>query len=628
MLLRPCLRSNSLRDKVKKIDLTPSGGETISLERKNGVWTQPGNWPVRQAEADKLADLLCTLRTRFLPIPLEGDSPDLSPYGLAKNQRPDVVKVDLGGETRTLTFGRPPAKPTDPLVGRPTYLRIDSQPEVLRLSEEVYASLSKSADEYRRRQIIPDADRVKLVGGEPPPNPTRPTPPPTGRVQILSNDITQIRVESKEGSFTLKRIAKNPEAKPDPDRPGDPSLSANKLAAAWEIIDPVKDKADPTKLRTVLTSIPDVWAESFVPTRQLAETGLDKPEKSLIVTKANGQTVAIRIGRDARRVPHIENAAPNPLNPRPPQPTFTEEVYTYAKLDDNPLVFEIRSDKLNDLFAKLDELRDPTLARFETGEVQELTIAVKGQPTIKLMKKKGNPQAEVLADRDDRWYLGEGPTAVLAEPSKVTELLDSLSRLEAKNSTPPSPFPGMPAPPGAGEKNLIDNPDAKKLTDLGIDPAAGTKVTVVTRAKVPEGDPQPPPQTITFLIGKDDIDKKKLNVQVQGWPRVNIVADDVLKLIDRPALAYRGRRLFDTAEAKLDAVTVNKAGAPAFALKLDSAATPSVWKLTAPSASATDEPKAAQLTGDPPGSKPPSTSTTPRNRKTSPNTASTSRGSQ
>src|SRR5262245_58369778 len=68
-------------DKIRKLELTPPGGETITLEKKNGTWTQPGNWPVRQDEAIKLADLLSTLRTRFTPIPLEGDSPDLSPYG-------------------------------------------------------------------------------------------------------------------------------------------------------------------------------------------------------------------------------------------------------------------------------------------------------------------------------------------------------------------------------------------------------------------------------------------------------------------------------------------------------------------------------------------------------------------
>src|SRR5207302_10951290 len=120
----------------------------------------------------------------------------------------------------------------------PTYLRVGTQHEVLRLAEEVYAAVSRPADEYRRRQLVPDADRVKLVGAEPPPNPMRPAPPAAGRVPVLSDAVTQVRVESRDGAFTLKRVAKNPEAKPDPDRPGDPSVSANKLATAWELADP------------------------------------------------------------------------------------------------------------------------------------------------------------------------------------------------------------------------------------------------------------------------------------------------------------------------------------------------------------------------------------------------------
>src|SRR5262245_32160867 len=60
------------KDKIRKFELTTPGGEAITLEKKNGIWTQPGNWPVRQEEANKLAELLGSLRTRFTPTALEG----------------------------------------------------------------------------------------------------------------------------------------------------------------------------------------------------------------------------------------------------------------------------------------------------------------------------------------------------------------------------------------------------------------------------------------------------------------------------------------------------------------------------------------------------------------------------
>jgi hypothetical protein len=75
---------------------------------------------------------------------------------------------------------------------------------------------------------------------------------------------------------------------------------------------------------------------------------------------------------------------------------------------------------------------------------------------------------------------------------------------------------------------------------------------------------------------------------------VNLVDDAVAKNVDRPALAYRGRRLFDTAEAKLTTVGVSKAGGEGFSLAKDDAK----WKLTKPLAADADESKASQMTND------------------------------
>jgi nucleotide-binding universal stress UspA family protein len=122
-------------------------------------------------------------------------------------------------------------------------------------------------------------------------------------------------------------------------------------------------------------------------------------------------------------------------------------------------------------------------------------------------------------------------------------------------------------------------------------------VTVVARAKTAEGDPPAPARTYTFVLGKQDSEKKKINVRLDGWPRVNVVDDAVVKLIDRPALAYRGRRLFDTAETKLTELAVGKGGAESFAIK-QNAAPATGWKLTKPVASDADETKASQIVGD------------------------------
>src|SRR5689334_1870605 len=41
------------------------GGHTTVLARDGGVWSMPGKWPTRAAEADALAELLGRLRSPF-----------------------------------------------------------------------------------------------------------------------------------------------------------------------------------------------------------------------------------------------------------------------------------------------------------------------------------------------------------------------------------------------------------------------------------------------------------------------------------------------------------------------------------------------------------------------------------
>ncbi|MFO0851326.1 MAG: DUF4340 domain-containing protein [Gemmataceae bacterium] len=489
----------------------------------------------------------------------------------------------------TLKFGRPLASAGEADFARPCYLRVDDLPEAVRLGPDVYPVLARPAEVYRRRQLFPDVERVKLAGGEPTTPSGSPSASATGRVPLLADRFSKISVEKTDGGavkYALARTAPTPAPRRDPDRASaEPAVAVNDLAAAWTLeftpaavgpvvpdkIAPVKDRPDPAKLRAALTAVPDLWVDGFAPAgTTLAAAGLDKPGRTLTVTRTDGTAVTLLIGNVSRTTTRTEDAAPPRVPGMPPTPpkTITEEI-RFAKLKDNDLIFEVKADKLAALFADPQELRDAQLARFTADEVTEFTVAAPGKPPVKLTRKKGNKDAEKDEDRQDRWYVGD----VLAEGAKATELLDALARLEAK-----------------GKESIQDNPDPARLKDEGLD--AGTTVTVVAQAKVPDGETPPPARTFKFTVGKLG-EAKKLPVRVNDWARVNLVDDSVLKLIDRPALAYRGRRLFDTAEAKLDTVTVSKDGKPLFAL----AQSPK-WKLTRPVQADADEAKAAQLAGD------------------------------
>jgi len=85
--------------------------------------------------------------------------------------------------------------------------------------------------------------------------------------------------------------------------------------------------------------------------------------------------------------------------PAVPQREVVHDEYRYAKLQNNDQIFEIKAEKLKDLFVASDTLRDPRLARFKTEDVVRLEIARLGQPPIVLVhdkeKNRGN-MAELL----------------------------------------------------------------------------------------------------------------------------------------------------------------------------------------------------------------------------------------
>jgi hypothetical protein len=298
---------------IRKIERSRPGSEPLTLLRDaDGGWTQPGNWPVRRSEADTLANTLAEISTRFQPQPIAAAT-DLTPFGLDPSQNPVTIKVTAATKPLTLLFGQAAITESESAFARPTWLRIDDQPELLRLGPDVFTAITRTVDDYRRRQLIPGVVRVKLVGGEPPPNPMTPAPAPTGRVALPTDQLAAIKVDSPLGGYTLKRVAAMPAAKPDPDRPSaEASLTMNAVADVWEMaesadttrtVKPLRDHLDPAKLRGILTAIPEIWAESFITGKSLAEMGLEKPERSITLNfEKTGTTTVLQIGKLARSV--------------------------------------------------------------------------------------------------------------------------------------------------------------------------------------------------------------------------------------------------------------------------------------------------------------------------------------
>lgn len=654
---------------ITRIEIAPAVGDPFVFESQDvpagepgktrRVWTQPGGWALIGAAVEELVTAVGTLRTRFQPIPLSED-PDLTPYGLDNAQKPLVVKVFVGPKDYTLKFGEPPPSPGESVFTRPAYLRIGTDREVLKLGPDVLPILRRPVDAYRARQLFPDVEEVKLAGTAPPfVQPGMPPQPPAPTVlELPGAAVTELRFTGKsprvfglrpwslDRDLVLKRIAPTP-APTETEADADPTVQPDRLADAWAVESFGRDRPDPAALQRVLTAVPNLWVDRFVPAgdapfaldhpfaiaqlmpiplepfpaalvrlrpgaavlaplnakvQPAARAGLERSEESLTVVAAGRDPVTVKFGGLTFATREETEAEPsrNPDAPTPPPTTrLISTAYRYAQIEGSPHLFTVPADKVSPLFVPAGDLVESRVAKFSADEVRSVTITRPGKAPIVLAVKKGDRKATRPEERGDRWFVEQQPNPLLADAGRVREFIDRLAGFT-----------------GAPESDLYRaDPKAR-----GLDPAACVTVTVVVREKRPEKSPEAPPREYKLLVGAPDFAAGKLPVQLAGWPRITLLSDRLPEsgpapgmppqsadwlgpvlfperlepLFRRDAIAYRNRKLFDTTDAKLTGVAVD--GPSAFALQQEkTAAGGEEWKLTAPLASEADAASALTL---------------------------------
>jgi hypothetical protein len=502
---------------LSRIEIVRPGQPPVVLEKTGNEWTLPGKWPVRGPEVAELVKTLTSLHSRFAPI-AAGKDMDLKKYGLGDDAL--LVKVKAGDKTVAFKIGEEPSDKNR--FTRATYLKLDDGDEVVRLGPGIVAALDRPVDYFQQRRLFP-VERVAKDEG-------------TGeKVDRIAAD--KIRVKGPNGEIAL-----------------------SKTADGWLIDSPVKDHADPEKVKSLLAGLMDVWADKFVAGKGKTpeEMGLDKPEFTFAVKRPGGGETTVQVGKiSSSKDRMIMKPAPPPQSPfMPPQkPTIqmVKDEYRYAKIPENDQVFEVKADKIADLALPLADIRDARLARFKTDEVTKIEIDVKGK-TIVLEKDK------------DAWRL-QKPTAVEAEAGPVRDLLEKLASLEAKGG------------------DVRDDADLKAV---GLDaPLAKIALTLDETKKDAKG-----PRTLVFSLGESAKEKDKVFVKLADWPRVNVVSDDIAKLAQKDALSYRRRKLFDAAN-DVTKIQVSKGGESFAFEKKDG-----VWSQTAPSPVKLDEAKVERLIDD------------------------------
>jgi hypothetical protein len=510
-------------DGLDRIEIGRGDHRLILKRTPGGEWSMPGHWPIRKQEVDELLNLLKNLRSRFAPIALSGKDEDLKSYGLAPEQNPLQVTLAQGNQEHRWSFGEEPG--TNNRFSRPTYLRVDTDLEISRLAPNLLAALERPRDYYQQRRLFA-SQRVK--------------DPDT------SESIEELTAKAVSTTSTGERYR------------------LQQVGNGWELAEPVRDRVDPDKLKSLLRAVPDIWAEEFVENtkKDLTEYGLAKPEQILQVTGQKGETVTLFLGKQSRsKTRTVTRPAPagGPMGmPQEPQQEVIHEEYRYAKLRDNDQIFEVKADRLKDVFASPDSLRDERVARFRQDDVRQVAIDYEGQ-SILLVKDK------------ESWKL-QKPFRTEAESSKVAELLDKLAFLQAR------------------DKDVIDRGDLK---DWGLSPASGSIKIEVEESKGKDDPKSKVSKTFVLAVGKEIREKAKVYLQLAGWQRVNLVDSGWLALAKRPALAYRSRRILNFGASQLSRLQVER-GDKQFTLQHEKDG----WRIIKPVWVDADGPKVDELTDD------------------------------
>jgi Domain of unknown function (DUF4340) len=599
-------------NQITRIEIDVAGQSKLVLQAAEGQPLElPGNWPIRRSEVDEMLHLLHDLKSRYQPIPID-DKTDLAPFGLSPEQKPITVLIVTPKETLKLLFGEAPLQEGENPFTRATYVRLESKNEVLRLGPQVIPTLKRSEEVYRRRQLFPEAARARILEPKRLAPPGLDEPSPGAVSAFLADDrVDRIAISVPSGRFVLERVGPTPKAEPPADKPdADPVVQPARLAQSWILAEPYRDRLDPEKARAILTAVPSLWVEKFVPEPQGqdyfyglgAHPGVipqlftllggaipngagDTPLRALLNYASLGEavsptaTVTVTLKDGSSRTLQIGRVA---------GATGSNES-RFAKLENNPIVFELKADKLNDLqinFTKssggspaspASDLRDPVLARFDTNQVSGIDIVAKGDAAGRQIK---------LEKTGDDWKMVQ-PVADAADRTAVADLLGFLKGIEARSDSI------VDGPPSAAIVGFAAV-DPKVL--FGLTPELAKRVTLTFDAKSGL-------KPVTFLIGARNPTTNKRSVMVEGWGRINNVEDRLdsqqASRLDRQPSSYRTLKLFDPIVSKIEEIVVQRSAAdmrPADTFTLqEQAGPPPKWSITAPFKAEADSAAANQL---------------------------------
>ena len=175
------------------------------------------------------------------------------------------------------------------------------------------------------------------------------------------------------------------------------TLALEKDEKVWQLTAPVADFAADSKVSGLLSKAKSLEVEDYVTedAAKLADYGLDKPQLTCELKAADDGTMTLLVGIKSK----------------------DDDKKLYAKRGEEPTIFTIKSDVLNDLDVKLDDVRLRKVADIDEADVTGVEI-VKGKTTWAIARKNS----------DEDWALTK-PKDAKASDTAGDDLVRDLKRL-------------------------------------------------------------------------------------------------------------------------------------------------------------------------------------------------------
>lgn len=178
---------------------------------------------------------------------------------------------------------------------------------------------------------------------------------------------------------------------------GDPvTVRLNGQSKKWEIVEPKPYPVDDTAVSTVTGTLSSLASEQLVEEKaaNLTDFGLDQPSDEITVTKKDGKTTKLLIGRDV------------PIGGG-----------TYVKLANDAKVFTISTPNRSSIEKTLSDLRDKRLVRIESDRVNRALV------------KTANQTIEFGRTAQGEWQILQ-PKPLRADSTKVDDLVAKLATMK------------------------------------------------------------------------------------------------------------------------------------------------------------------------------------------------------